>query len=116
MSRDGEYVELSWDIDEPPWEAVRGHVAADVYAESLRRENVQFVPEGDLEHVWLRNNPDPTGNYTTLILEAPPKQRGAWKATLRRYSQEARRQRDQMFLKAVNARQRAFMEEERPKP
>ncbi len=83
-NRSGEHIEIDWDLTDPPWEIVRGHVDAETFAAALLKHGYNDVPSGKLEHLYARANPDPTGEYVCRYVLCEP-QRGAFKVTIRRW-------------------------------
>jgi hypothetical protein len=60
----GEYMEISWDHEEPDWEAVRGHVTLAEFNEALEHFGVEPVEaEAQIRHSYIRAVPDSTGLY-----------------------------------------------------
>lgn len=82
--RDGQHIEMDWSYEDPRYEVVRGHVTSETFTAALRKHDVQVDPPGDREHVWMRANPDPSGEFSCHYALCEP-QRGAFRATIRRY-------------------------------
>ena len=80
--RDGEYLELWWEPDDPPWEVVRGHVSAESFMEVVKAQT-GITGETTVAHTYARFVPVAEFHpYDSRLVLCKEPGRGAFAVTI----------------------------------